>query len=260
MIDIFKKHKKSNLITIAECSFMDISDGQIINYFKFLKNKYQFGNLHHYAENKDGILRCIIKTNPRNKKAIMYFNDRCPAMIENEIKEQYKTCKEPMNKEGIEMVCFSTRSPYAECSTLCDEKGNLTKAVLIMIPLSKYSTDYPNTTKIGDGKTQYKYLPYVYRFRLAIPEDTTPFALNAMNIKQFFISIFATKFNVHVLNKEISVTNVKDTVFPRCIEFFLEIDPELKCNEFFKNININEPVSQFYNELNIKLREYLKYF
>lgn len=253
----FNKYK-NQIIKVAECSFMKISTGDVVKYFKYLKDNFSIYDLDYDVENKKGDTRCIIKTYRGNIAAINYFDDRCcPAIIESEIKMCINMYVPVDNS-----CCYNIDNP--------DLKNyKVLRPVITMLPIAnKGIVDYtsvldgktPTKVKFSDGTQPYDSLPYVYKFRLSIPEDTPlELGLNKYGIKKFFVESFSSKFNSHILEEEIVVKDVKDTLFPRCIEFYLYVDPDpnIGINEFLQKIDVDDPKTQIDNELNIKLKIYL---
>lgn len=230
----FKKYKNQT-IKIAECSLRNFGTNNIANYFKYLRKEFKIFDLDYDVENKHGETRCIIKTGRYNQKAINYFNDRCPAMIESEI----RMCRDMY--EFVRPNNNSVEKPHP---------------VIIRLPAKKFN-----------DRCAYVYqCPYVfYKFRLSIPESVSSslkeysMSLNEYCIKEFFIQSFSSDFNTHILNEEISIFDIKEVLYQRCVEFYLFVDSESKLNELLQKININDIESQLDNELNIKLRKYLHF-
>jgi len=102
---IKKKTKQHELINF---SFQNLSTGQVGEYI--LKELYKKNNFSHigYKYVKDGgELRCILYTlsNP-SKRLVNYFNDRCPAMVEEKANSYEGIAHEfvKWGSTGIEIV------------------------------------------------------------------------------------------------------------------------------------------------------------
>lgn len=82
------KEKKQEIIDIAEFSGMKVSTGQVGAYIKKLYEDENFRHIgYRFQKNSKGIVRVIISAISPPENIIQYFKDRCPAMIENEVKE-----------------------------------------------------------------------------------------------------------------------------------------------------------------------------
>ncbi len=74
-------------VDVMDFNAMNVSTGQIGSYIKKLYKKEGFKHIGYRTENRDGILRYVIYTLPNEKAIIKYFNDRCPAMVEEECRK-----------------------------------------------------------------------------------------------------------------------------------------------------------------------------
>lgn len=246
---MFFNRNKNRTIKLAECSFMRISTGNVMDYFEYLRNEFKIFDLEYNFENRYGEPRCIIMSGRYNKKAISYFNDRCPAMIESEIR-----------------ACINT-APRINHSDF--KHYEVAYPIIIMLPIvDEGITDYilvldgktPTKVKFADGNQPYDSLPYIYRFALSIPRNTSlPLELNKYGIKKFFVKSFSSNFDDLIIEDEITVDNVKNVLISNCVEFTLKVDPSSTLNEFLQKIDVDDCMSQLNNELNIKLKKYLNF-
>lgn len=240
---MFFNRNKNRTIKLAECSFMRISTGSVMDYFDYLRNEFKIFDLEYNFENRYGEPRCIIMSGRYNKKAISYFNDRCPAMIESEI----RACIKHSDFKHYEVAY----------------------PIIIMLPIADEGIiDYPlvldgktpTKVKFADGVRPYDSLPYVYKFVLSLPRNTSlPLELNKYGIKKFFIKSFSSNFDDLIIEDEITVDNVKNVLISNCVEFTLKVDPSSTLNEFLQKIDVDDCMSQLNNELNIKLKKYLNF-
>lgn len=84
----FKHHKNNKVINLISVNGMDISTGHIGGYLLNLKETVHcFKDAHlGYFISKNENYRFVIYGIYPNKQQIEYFTDRCPAMIEEDIK------------------------------------------------------------------------------------------------------------------------------------------------------------------------------
>lgn len=86
---MFRKRKKK-LQKRYDCiniNGYDVSTGQVGSYIKCLYDTKGFRYIGYDFVNEDGLCRVVLYTLPANKQVIRYFEDRCPAMVEEEIKK-----------------------------------------------------------------------------------------------------------------------------------------------------------------------------
>lgn len=99
-MSIFKRNNKPCIIEMIDFNGQNISTGAVGAY---IVNLYRTEGLNHlgfnYRKTPDGSLRFVIYGLKGNTKAIRYFKDRCPAMVENEV----KGFKNPLRKFKVNM-------------------------------------------------------------------------------------------------------------------------------------------------------------
>lgn len=240
---MFFNRNKNRTIKLAECSFMRISTGNVMDYFDYLRNEFKIFDLEYNFENRYGEPRCIIMSGRYNKKAISYFNDRCPAMIESEIRACIK---------HSDFKHYEVAYPIIIMLPIADE--GIINYTLVL------DGKTPTKVKFADGVRPYDSLPYVYKFVLSLPRNTSlPLELNKYGIKKFFIKSFSSNFDDLIIEDEITVDNVKNVLISNCVEFTLKVDPSSTLNEFLQKIDVDDCMSQLNNELNIKLKKYLNF-
>lgn len=85
---IFKKRKKE-IVKLAEFSANNVSTGMIGGYIlSHLYDRMGFSHIEYKIKNTyDGDLRVVLNAWSPDSKMINYFNDRCPAMIEQEVQK-----------------------------------------------------------------------------------------------------------------------------------------------------------------------------
>ena len=80
--------KRSISVDVAEFSGKHVSTCQVGSYIKKLYAEEKFEHIgYRFQKNSKGIVRVIISAISPPENIIQYFKDRCPAMIENEVKE-----------------------------------------------------------------------------------------------------------------------------------------------------------------------------
>ena len=99
-MSIFKRKQKLNIVEMINFNGQNVSTGAVGAY---IVNLYRNEGLRHlgfnYRKTPDGSLRFVIYGLKDNTRAITYFKDRCPAMVENEV----KGFKNPLRKFKVNM-------------------------------------------------------------------------------------------------------------------------------------------------------------
>lgn len=86
----FNKKQKPDLVEMINFCGQNISTGAVGSYIVYLYKHAKLSHLGYTYKNEDGEIRFIIYGYRSNVKAIRYFKDRCPAMVEDEvIKHRY---------------------------------------------------------------------------------------------------------------------------------------------------------------------------
>lgn len=87
-----RKTRKPDIVECINFNGHDVSTGAVGSYIIWLGI---YKDLHHlgftYRKENDGSLRFVIYTLRYNHQAIRYFKDRCPAMVEDEVKRFRKS-------------------------------------------------------------------------------------------------------------------------------------------------------------------------
>lgn len=81
-IIMFFKKKEVISIDVMQINAKHVSTGQIGGYIKKLYEEEGFRHIGYRFKNIDGLTRFIIYTLPNQLEVIQYFEDRCPAMVE----------------------------------------------------------------------------------------------------------------------------------------------------------------------------------
>lgn len=83
-----RKPEKPDIVECINFNGQNVSTGAVGSYLVWLANHE---DLHHlgftYRKENDGSLRFVIYCLKYNQKAVRYFKDRCPAMVEDEVKK-----------------------------------------------------------------------------------------------------------------------------------------------------------------------------
>ena len=84
---MFHKSKDAiNIYKLIDIDASNISTGQMSNYIKYLSSYNRLNHIGYRPENiKDKVLRFVIYSRYKDNKSKLYFDDRCPAMVENEV-------------------------------------------------------------------------------------------------------------------------------------------------------------------------------
>ena len=94
---------------IANFSADQLSSGQVCHYIAYLWVVRDFRHIGYLTQNEDGCLRYILyQYGKANSKVKRYFNDRCPAMIEQEIRDINSNS---LNKIAYEQVIYNGDIP-----------------------------------------------------------------------------------------------------------------------------------------------------